>query len=154
MERALSRFRWYAQRDEQRESREERGFDHESMSNTLNNGAFRMEFLHNLQCRYLADCTRFRETLKVMHSRPFIVGTFEQLDQWLDLIGEEFGWPQRVMPVVNRLSTAVPNSDDTRLLRLLRRYNKEDQRLYDYVRAQGVFSSLPADYNRKIFLPG
>jgi len=153
VERALSRFRWYSHRPQGRESREERGFDHESFSNTLANDAFRMEFLHNLQCRYLSDCSRFRDALKVLQSRPFIIGTFEQLDQWMDVLAEEFGWPHRALPVVNRLTTEKPASDNSELLALLRKYNKEDQRLYEFVRKQGVFSSLPADYDRKVFLP-
>jgi hypothetical protein len=154
VDRALSRFRWYQNRDPQNwRSREERGFDHESMSNTLRDSDYRMEFLHDLQCRYLGDSTCFDDTLKVMQSRNFIVGTFEELDRWVALIADEFGWPNRALPVVNRLTMDGPVSEDEEMVAMLRTYNREDRRLYEFVREQGVFSSLSSDYDRGPLLP-
>lgn len=159
VERALSRFRWYHDRSQTRSLRkgrrlrEKRGFDHESMANTLRNSAYRMEFLHDLQCRYLADCSRFRDTLEVMRSRPFIVGTFEELDRWVALVAEEFGWPHRVLPTMNRLTREQAAIEDQELLDMLRKYNREDQRLYEFVREKGVFNSLSVDHDRSVFIP-
>ena len=153
VERALSRFRWYARRDKDRAQREQRGFDHSSLLNTLNNGAFRREFLYNVQCLSLTDCASFRAARKVLKSRPFIVGTFEQLDQWVEVIANEFGWDERHLPVVNRIDTAKPRSDNKPLLALLRKHNRADRRLYEYVRRQGVFTSLSQNFNRKALFP-
>ena len=153
VERALSRFRWYAHQPGGKASREERGFDHESLFNTLANGHFREEFLHNVQCAFLTDCVRFPDALKVLHSRPFIVGTFDGLDQWVDLIADKFGWAHRSLPMVNNLTHPIVEEDNEELLALLHKYNRQDQQLYEFVLKQGVFCSLPAEYDRKVFLP-
>jgi len=153
VERALSRFRWYQHRSQNRRLREERGFDHESMANTLRNSDYRMEFLHDPQCRFLADCSRFRDTLEVMRSRPFIVGTFEELDRWVALVAEEFGWPRRALPAMNRLTEGQAACEDQEVLDMLHKYNREDQRLYEFVREKGVFNSLSAGLDRSVFHP-
>lgn len=142
VERALSRFRWHQHRPQNRRLREERGFDFESLPNTVRDSPYRMEFLHDLQCRYLADCRRFADALKVMESRPFIVGTFEELDRWVAVIAEEFSWPHRGLPVSNRVTTDKPTSDELDVLAMLSHYNREDQLLYDFVRDKGVFNSM------------
>ncbi len=80
VERALSRFRWYQQRQKKRSLREQRGFDHDSMLNTIRHSNYRFQFTWNTQCRYLAGAETFVEARRVIENHPCIIGHFSEVE--------------------------------------------------------------------------
>lgn len=153
VERALSRFRWYQQREQNRQLRERRGFDHDCLRRTIGRSHYRFQFIGNMQCRYLAGKKTFEAAKDVIQTHRFILGDFNRLAEWAQFVSERLSWQVTDLPVRNRVADTAPSTDDEELLEILRRENSEDQKLYDWVRGQGLVCTAPADYDYGLLRP-
>jgi hypothetical protein len=154
VERAISRFNFFRNQRGGHRKRAARGFDHEDLKATIRNSSFREEFVDNYQCRYLSAGKNFRAVKKAFKRDAFIVGHFDDIESWIELVGERLGWSNRRLPQVN--VAREPGYDlayqqDEELLAMLRERNREDFKLYDFIKRAGVYESRGADFDYSPF---
>ncbi len=66
---------------------------------------------------------------------------------------DKLQWPVSHLPTRNKIADVAPSSENGELLNLLRRENAEDQKLYEFIREQGVFNSVPDNFDFKALRP-
>ena len=154
VERAISRFNFYRDRPRSHHRRERMGFDHDDMKATLRKSTYRIEFMNNYQCYFLSGSHDFKSVQRSFENDTFIVGHYDQLDAWLERLGERLGWSDLELPKVN----AAANPDymreyleDKKLVSMLKRGNQEDYKLLEFVQRHGVYESSPPDFDYSTF---
>ncbi len=94
----------------------------------------------NLQCHYLSGWRRARPTLARLQRTPFVVGTLDRLDAFLEVLGGLLG-ASGPLPELNRAPTTPPPLPPELAARL-DALTAEDRAVYEAVRARGVWVNL------------
>jgi hypothetical protein len=150
VDRAISRFNFYKNDSAGIRYRKLRGFVHDDLLKTIKRSTFRGEFINNYQCRYLSGRRKFSAVQKAFQKDAFIVGHYEEIDKWLALMGERLGWSDLSLPKVNVAtdpSYMNQYKEDNVLMDLLCKRNREDYRLFDFVKQHGVYESFGSDFD-------
>ena len=150
VDRAISRFNFYKNDSAGVKFRKVRGFDHDDLLKTIRRSTYREEFINNYQCRYLSGKRKFSAVQKAFKGDAFIVGHYEEMDKWLALVGERLGWSDLSLPKVNVATDPFymnQYKEDKVLIDLLRKRNREDYRLFDFVKQHGVYESFGSDFD-------
>lgn len=157
VERAISNFNFIRNEDARRgRSRADQGFDYDDLKRTIRDSPFRVEFIKNLQCRYLSGKRTFDGVMQSFERDAFIIGHFSNMEQWLSRVAKRLGWANADLPRVNM----APNPEylesyrrDEELIDILTSGNREDQLLCDFIREQGVYESQGEDFDYSPFQP-
>ena len=150
VDRAISRFNFYKNDSAGVKFRKLRGFVHDDLLKTIRRSTYREEFINNYQCRYLSGKRKFSAVQKAFKNDTFIVGHYEEMDKWLALVGERLGWSDLSLPKVNVAADPLymnQYKEDKVLIDLLRKRNREDYRLFDFVKQHGVYESFGSDFD-------
>lgn len=150
VDRAISRFNYYKNQPGGHSRRIARGFDHSDLKATIEQSPFREEFVDNDQCRYLSSGDDFKAVEKAFGQDAFIVGHFENIQAWIELLSERLGWAERILPKINIAAEpdySLEYRQDEELISLLRERNKEDFKLVDTIKRAGVYESLGAGFD-------
>jgi hypothetical protein len=151
VERALSRFNYYRSiQGPSYNKRESRGFDHSDLKKTIQNSVFREEFVDNYQCRFLSGKSTFRGLRYTLKKDNFVIGTMEHVDQLIKHIGSRCSWNSLDIPVINQATNTHYLDDlkqDKALIDMIKRLNREDYKLYEFIRNLGVYSSCSSDFD-------
>jgi hypothetical protein len=150
VDRAISRFNYYRNNRSRAEFRESRNYDHDDFMKTIRNSPYDAEFVDNYQCRYLSGRMKFSAVEKAFKSNAFIVGRYEEMDKWLELLAERLGWLDITLPKINVAADPFymnQYKEDKELIKLLRERNREDYRLFDFIKQHGVYESSGSDFD-------
>jgi len=150
VDRAISGFNYYKNNNSLMEYRKAKGFDHDDFLKTIRKSPFRVEFVDNYQCKYLSGRQKFSAVQKAFEDDAFIIGHYEGIDKWLELVGKRLGWSELTLPKVNVATDPFymnQYKEDKTLIDLLQQRNKEDYRLFDYVKQHGVYESFGSDFD-------
>ncbi|QFU74321.1 hypothetical protein EY643_00910 [Halioglobus maricola] len=150
VDRAISRFNYYRDREAGYERRVERKFDHQSLKNTIRDSGFRREFIDNYQCLYLSGKHRYSSVRHAFSNDVFIVGSFDKIDQWLAFLSEKLSWQDSTLPQINVASDPGYMNEfknDSELLDILVQNNEEDYKLVDFIRTEEVYCSAPPGFD-------
>lgn len=154
VQRALSRFNYYVNARHQQEFRRRRGFDNNDPAKTMLESGYRQEFINDYQCRYLSGEPSLGRVMEVCSKEVFVLGTLEQIQDWISVVGDRLGWEHRELDRVNVASELDYMEDflsDKALIRELRANNKEDYALYKFVKKHGVYESAGPDFDYSDF---
>ena len=150
VDRAISRFNFYKNRRGAQKKKIEQGFDHFDMKATIRNSRFRKEFVDNYQCRYLSSGKNFKAVERAFRHDAFIVGHFENIESWIELVGQRLGWTQSKLPEVNVAAEqdySVEYRQDEELISMLTKRNTEDSRLFEFIKRAGVYESMGGGFD-------
>ena len=150
VDRAISRFNFYKNQKGGHKKRIARGFDHSDMKATIRNSPFREEFVDNYQCRYLSSGNNFKAVEKAFRQDAFIIGHFENIESWIELLGQRLGWTETTLPEVNVAAErdySLEYRQDEELISMLTKRNKEDARLFEFIKRAGVYESMKGKFD-------
>ncbi len=151
VDRALSLFNYYKYlKDGFEERRIELGFNPTSLKMTIEKSKMKSEFVDNHQCLYLSGKRCFSAFQKVLKNDKFIVGSFDNIRDWIRYLGEKLGWESLSFPKINVAQNSTYMDDlksDKKLVNMIRDGNKEDVKLYDFITNAGVFTNCGSNFN-------
>jgi len=150
VDRAISRFNYYKHQKGGHKKRIERGFDHSDMKATIRNSSFGEEFVGNYQCRYLSSGNNFKAVQKAFRQDAFIIGHFENIESWIELVGQRLGWTESTLPEVNVAAErdySLQYRQDEELISMLTKRNKEDSKLFEFIKRAGVYESMGGGFD-------
>lgn len=157
VERALSRFNYYVNARHQQDFRRERGFDNNDPHKTMFHSAYREEFINNYQCRYLSGEGSMSKVEEVLARDAFILGTYEQIRDWVSVVGSRLGWSETELERINVASNPEYMQRlwiNKGLVEKLRAANQDDYALYSFVKEHGVYESAGAGFDYSDFRVG
>lgn len=145
--RVVSLFNYYAQTSRERTEWLKRGLNPDSLLDTIVRcGPFRQN-IANTQCLRLGDSRNFERALEVLRRDNFIVGCFEHLDRFNSELAIRLGWRYTDLDRhnVGRDISRRRVLDEEGVVEKILELNREDQKLYEFVKGQQVYVNIRDD---------
>ena len=119
------------------------GFDPHSLSNTLRNSRQFVNMIANRQCWMLTGYADFESALKVLRAQNYIIGTFDNKQDYLQSMSKHLNWHTTNLQHINKGDENYQDglTIDDSLLSLVDEICAQDQLLYNEIKRQGVFNS-------------
>ena len=115
---------------------------------------YREEFINNYQCRYLSGDGSITKVTEVLGRDAFILGTYEQIQDWVSVVGDRLGWSEIELDRINAASDpeyVKRLSANEALVEQLWELNQDDYALYNFVKQHGVYESAGTGFDYSDF---